>query len=81
MYKTKLTTQGTISIPSILRRKYNLQAGEVLTLEDNGKIVISKTPDLPSLRSKNRKYIANKKKTTYRNSDGWSKYVKEKYGR
>lgn len=79
MYKTKLTSQGTISLPAVLRKKYNLQTGEILALEDNGKIIISKVPDLLTIRKKN-KLQAKRKLTKYQNGDGILSHIKEKYG-
>ena len=79
MYKTKITSQGTISLPAALRRKYNLKQGDELSIEDSGKLVISKVPDLSTLRSKNKEFA--KKSTKYSPGDGFSAYVKEKYGK
>lgn len=79
MYKTKITKQGTISLPVVLRRKYNLQPGDELTIEDNGKIVVSKVQDLCHLREKNRVYV--KQAMNYTAGDGFVAHVIEKYGK
>ena len=78
MYKTKITSQGTISLPAALRRKYNLKQGDELSIEDTGKIVVSKAPDFATLREKNRTF--SKKSVSYQSGDGLAAYVKEKYG-
>jgi AbrB family looped-hinge helix DNA binding protein len=57
MYTTKITSQGTISIPAPLRRKYDLKAGETVTITDNGQMVIEKNIDFETLRKQNAKYI------------------------
>ena len=56
MYTTKITSQGTISIPSALRKKYDLKAGQTVTLTDNGQITIIKNTDFATLRAENAKY-------------------------
>ena len=78
MFNTKLTSQGTISIPAKLRKKYNLLPGDELSIEDNGKLIISKAPDVASVRKKNQPYV--KKGVTYQSGDGFAAYVNEKYG-
>jgi len=77
MYQTKITSQGTISLPIALRKKYNLTPGEVVTVEDNGRITLYKTPDLSELRAHNKSYVRNR---TSESGDGFSAHVKEKYG-
>lgn len=79
MYKTKITSQGTISLPVALRSKYHLNPGDNLLIEDNGSILISKVPDLQTLREKNKKYA--KRKVQYQTGDGFAAYVKEKYAK
>jgi len=80
MYQTKITSQGTISIPAALRKKYNLKAGEVVTLKDNGTIQIIKSADFEELRRQNAKYIKNKPYIP-KNGDGFTMHVLEKYGK
>lgn len=80
MYKTKVTSQGTISIPAALRKKYQLQAGDQLVIEDTGKIVVSKMPSIEDVRAVNRQYLKNAKSSTYKSGDGMAAHVKEKYG-
>ena len=77
MYTTKITSQGTITLPLELRRKYNLHIGEVLTIEDTGKIIISKTADFALLRKKNNSQIKNS--VSYTSGDGMTAHVREKY--
>lgn len=80
MYTTKITSQGTISIPSALRKKYDLKAGQTVTITDNGQISIVKNTDFAALRQQNAKYIKNKKPYIHRGGDGLAAYVLEKYG-
>lgn len=80
MFQTKITSQGTISLPAALRKKYDMQIGETVTIEDNGKITISKNADFASLRERNAKYI-QKKVPAYQQGDGLTAYVVEKYGK
>ena len=77
MFQTKITSQGTISLPAVLRAKYNLQPGEIVTVEDTGQITIYKTPSFAELRAKNVAYSTDK---PYTSGDGFTKYVQEKYG-
>lgn len=78
MYTTKITSQGTISIPSALRRKYDLKIGETVTITDNGQISIVKNIDFETLRQRNAKYIKDKP-FIHKGGDGISAYVIEKY--
>jgi AbrB family looped-hinge helix DNA binding protein len=80
MFQTKITSQGTISIPAPLRKKYSLQPGDTVTLEDTGKIVITKNADFASLRQQNAKYLTGKKPFVTKNGDGFTMHVMEKYG-
>ncbi len=79
MYKTKITSQGTISLPAILRKKYNLYPGDIIAVEDLGVITLSKAPDLAPLRKKNREF--SKGKTNYRTGDGFAAHVVYTYGK
>ena len=79
MFQTKITSQGTISIPAALRRKYNLKAGELVTIEDNGKITITKNTDFGTLRKMNAAYLSNKP-ASYKNGMGIEAKKKKKYG-
>jgi AbrB family looped-hinge helix DNA binding protein len=79
MYTTKITSQGTISIPAALRKKYGFEIGQTVIIEDNGKIILSKPTDFASLRKENAKYI--KKFIPYKSGDGWTAHVLEKYGK
>ncbi len=80
MFQTKITSQGTISIPAALRRKYNLKAGETVTITDNGQISIVKNTDFAALREENAKYIKDDS-IIYKSGDGFTAHVLEKYGK
>ena len=79
MYKTKITKQGTISLPVVLRRKYNLQPGDVLAIEDTGQIIVTKQPDVRTLQAKNRTY-ARKGIPPSVSGEGFAAHLKDKYG-
>ena len=81
MYTTKISSQGTISIPAPLRKKYGFQAGQTVTITDNGRIVIEKNIDFETLRKENAKYIKGIKPFIHRGGDGLTMYVEEKYGK
>lgn len=78
MYTTKITSQGTISIPSALRKKYNLNPGETVTITDNGQISIVKNIDFATLRAENAKYLPLLP-IIYKSGDGFTAHVLEKY--
>jgi AbrB family looped-hinge helix DNA binding protein len=80
MYQTKITSQGTISIPAALRKKYDLKAGQIVTITDNGQITIVKNSDFEALRQRNAKYITGKP-FIHKGGDGFTMYVMEKYGK
>lgn len=80
MFQTKITSQGTISLPAALRKKYDMRVGETVTIEDNGKITISKNADFTSLRERNAKYIQTNP-SVYQSGDGLTAHVVEKYGK
>lgn len=79
MYQTKITSQGTISLPAALREKHGLKPGETVTIEDGERLTIYKLPTFAELREMNKKYV---KKATgvYKSGDGIAQHVKEKYG-
>lgn len=79
MYTTKITSQGTVSIPASLRKKYGLRTGDVLTVEDTGKIELAPIPSFAELRKLNAPYIKNAKKN--KGTDVWEQHVLEKYGK
>ena len=82
MNTTKVTTQGTISLPIALRRKFAVMPGDTLTIfERQGEIVITKTPDIVAVREMNKKYLKNFNLQNYKNGDGMANYVMEKYGK
>ncbi len=80
MFQAKITSQGTISIPAALRRKYDLKPGELVTIEDTGKITITKNTNFASLREMNAPYLVNKP-DSYKNGDGLTVAVLEKYSK
>lgn len=82
MNTTKVTSQGTISLPTAIRRKLGVQPGDVLSVSERaGEIVISKRPDLEALREQNKKYLKNHNPKQYKSGDGWTEHVIEKYGK
>lgn len=82
MNTTKVTTQGTISLPIALRRKFAVMPGDTLTIfERQGEIVITKTPDIVAVRQMNKKYLKNFDLKNYKNGEGMASYVLEKYGK
>ena len=83
MFTTKLTSQGTITLPIELRRKFNLQVGETLIVGDSGMITISRPLDLSTVRAKNKIRLYGRGKTVhiYRNGEGFEAHVTEKYGK
>lgn len=80
MFQTKITSQGTISIPAALRKKYDLKAGQTVTITDNGQITIVKNLDFETLRQRNAKYIKSEPFIS-KGGDGMTAYVLEKYAK
>ena len=84
MYTTTLTSQGTITLPAELRRKYHLKAGQTLTIEDLDTLVIHKVPNIDDVRARNKSYLTKRARSagsSYRQGDGMRAHVEEKYGR
>ena len=84
MYMTKITSQGTITLPAELRRKYGLETGQVLTIEDLDTLVIHKVPSIEDVRTQNKKYLKKSAKArvgSYKQGDGMTAYLHEKHGR
>lgn len=79
MNQTVLTSQGTLTLPVEVRRKYNLRPGDVLTVEDNNGIRIVKNTSFAELRKKNN--VPAGALRNYKQGDGWAAHVKEKYGK
>ncbi len=80
---TKLTSQGTITLPAEIRRKYHLKAGQVLTIEDLDTLVIHKVPSLQDVRARNKQYLTKSARVavdSYKQGDGMATHVQEKYG-
>lgn len=78
MFQTKISSQGTISIPAVLRKKYNLQPGQTVTITDNGQITIVKNLDFETLRQRNAKYIKSEP-FVHKGGDGFAAYIDDKY--
>ena len=82
MYTTILTIQGTITLPVALRRKYNLTPGDVLIVDDNGVITISKPPILSEVRTRNKLRLkGHTAPHIYVQGEGFEAYINEKYGK
>lgn len=82
MNTTKVTTQGTISLPISLRRKFGVKPGDTLTVSERaGEIIISKSLDLDAIHAISKKYLKNYNLKDYKNGDGWTAHVTEKYGK
>lgn len=79
MGQTVLTSQGTLTLPAEVRRKYNLLPGDVLTVEDNDGIRIVKSTSFSELRKKNN--VHSGALHGYKQGDGWAAHVMEKYGK
>lgn len=82
MNTTKVTKQGTISLPITLRRKLDVLPGDTLTVfARQGEIIITKTPDITSVQKIAKEYLKNFNHKNYKNGDGFADYVAEKYGK
>ena len=80
MFKTKISSQGTISLPASLRKKYGFVPGEIVTIEDNGRITIVKNTNFATLRAENAKYLPDTP-IAYKSGDGLATHIKEKYAK
>lgn len=63
-FHTVITSKGTTTIPSRVRRALGLMPGSVVEFSEDiktGKYVISRVPSLDEIHKKNKKYIVNKK--------------------
>jgi AbrB family looped-hinge helix DNA binding protein len=78
MYTTKISSQGTISLPAPLRKKYGFKIGETVIIEDNERITLAKPTDFEKLWEENGRLI--KKSVPNKNGDGWTAHVLKKYG-
>lgn len=79
MYQTTLTSQGTLTLPAAIRRRYNLRSGDSLTIEDDGEIHIIKTIGFGDMRKKNQTFA--KVVRAYKQGDGMAAHVIQKYGK
>jgi bifunctional DNA-binding transcriptional regulator/antitoxin component of YhaV-PrlF toxin-antitoxin module len=83
MYMTKLTSQGTITLPAELRRKYHLKPGHVLTIQDLDMLVIHKVPSVADVRERNKQYLTKRARVApgaYRQGDGMTAHVTDTHG-
>ena len=83
MYTTTVTSQGTISLPAAIRRKYNVRPGDVVRIEDGDVIRIVIPEPIEELHKRNAVRLARAgfKKGVPVDERGWEAYVDEKYGR
>ncbi len=84
MYTTTVTSQGTISLPAAIRRKYNVRPGDTVRIEDGDVIRIVIPEPIEALHARNALRLARLGKKPvgpYKNGDGWAAHVVEKYGR
>lgn len=67
-YTVTITSQGQISIPAELRRKFSLTGGKNLVLRDTpeGQITIDPVPDLLELGGIFKKYAQNAKGKSFK---------------
>ena len=79
MKQTVLTSQGTLTLPAEMRRKYNLRPGDILTVEDTDGIRIVKNTSFSELRKKNN--VRAGALRGYTQGDGTLAHVLEKYGK
>lgn len=84
MYKTKITSQGTITLPIELRQKYKLVAGDTVTITADGKLLLINTPSIAEIRMRSMEHLAKhnllEKAANYKSGDGFVSNVVEKYG-
>ena len=83
MYTTTVTKKGTISLPAVLRRKYNILAGSTILIEDGEVLRIVIPEPIEALRARNAIRLARGgfKKGVPVDERGWEAYIDEKYGR
>ena len=83
MYTTVVTSQGTISLPAAIRRKYNVRAGDTVRIEDGDVLRIVIQEPIEALRARNAIRLARGgfKKGVPVDERGWEAHIDEKYGR
>jgi bifunctional DNA-binding transcriptional regulator/antitoxin component of YhaV-PrlF toxin-antitoxin module len=80
MYTTTVTSQGTITLPAALRRKYNFYAGRIVTISDTGKLEILIPESIQKMREKNNAWLKDKAAVgNLPNGAGFRAYVQKKY--
>ncbi len=91
-YSSKITTKGQVTIPVQLRRRLNIKSGQRITfaLNKKGNAEIMQQVDVHELRRQTQVHLnkmgftpekLHKMAENYRNGDGITLHVKEKYGR
>lgn len=81
MYTTTVTSQGTISLPVALRRKYGVRSGSIIRIIDGDTVQIIMGEPIEVLRARNRVRIGKSHVEVLKNGAGFEAYVKEKYGK
>lgn len=71
-FYTVITSKGTTTIPSRIRRELGLMPGDTIEFNTDpisGSVVISRVPTLAEIRKRNAKYIKNRRPLTDREMD------------
>lgn len=80
MYTSKVTSQGTITIPAALRRKYGLKPGARIGISEDGRMLFDAVKERLKIRGEN-KAVAKRRRRRYRQGEGFSIAVKERHGK
>ena len=82
MYTTTVTSQGTISLPAAIRRKYNIHAGSKVRIEDGEVLRIVIPEPIEALRARNAERLLRGgfKKGVPVDERGYEAYIDAKYG-
>ena len=83
MYTTTVTSQGTISLPAAIRRKYNVRAGDTVRIEDGDVLRIVIPEPIEALHARNAVRLARGgfKKGVPVDERGYELYIDAKYGK
>ena len=81
MYTTTVTSQGTISLPIALRKKYDVRAGSTVRIIDGDTVQIIMGEPIEMLRARNATRIGKSRIGILKNGAGFEAYVQEKYGK